>query len=227
MDENNLIFENDPVDETPPTAPPDERGGDAKKAKTTQGGDAKKTKAQDGGAGADEYADDPPTIDGLTEEIEFYKARLDSAVLKQKAAMAQQIMADERLKEVRLDYENLKKRSVNLKATATEDGIIKAIEKILPVADSFRRAIYSITDAKISEGLKMIYRQLLDSLSSLGVEEIPAAGQPFDPEKHNAVAQVSVDDPEQSGLVTEVFSKGYTLGTRVIRHSQVKVAKYP
>lgn len=181
--------------------------------------------AGDTSADAAASVDDLPTIEGLSEEIEFYKTKVGLAVQKQKAAMAQQIRSDEQLKEVQLDYENLKKRSANLKLTATEDGIVRAIEKILPVADNFRRAIFSITDAKISEGLKMIYRQLLDSLSSLGVEEIPALGRPFDPEKHYAIAQTPVKDPEQSGLVLEVFQKGYMLGARIIRHSQVKVAK--
>jgi molecular chaperone GrpE len=168
----------------------------------------------------------------LNEDLEFYKAQLETANEKLRVINAAnndgklaQLDAEAKLKEIQLDYENLKKRATVQKEAAEIDGVIKSVKALLPAIDAFRRAITTVIDEKVNEGLRMIYRQIVESLSRLGVEEIPALGTQFDPDIHNAVMQVDVKDPTQSGLVVEVFQKGYYIGDRIIRYSQVKVAK--
>ena len=71
----------------------------------------------------------------------------------------------------------------------------------------------------------MIYRKITDMLASINVTEIPALGEQFDPNLHNAIQQVKVKDPTKVNMVVEVYQKGYRMGDRVIRHSVVTVAK--
>ena len=99
------------------------------------------------------------------------------------------------------------------------------MEKLLPVVDNFERAVGSATDTEdtLYTGVLMILKQLRDVLAELGVEEIPAEGEPFDPNYHNAVMHVE-DESCDDNVVVEVFQKGYKLGDKVIRHSMVKVA---
>ena len=70
----------------------------------------------------------------------------------------------------------------------------------------------------------MIYRRMIDVLTSFGVEEIPALGQQFDPNLHNAVMQTKTTDPSKVNMIVEVYNKGYKLGDRILRHSVVRVA---
>ena len=161
-------------------------------------------------------------------ELAFYKSQAEAINEKLRTAVETKILlasTEEKLKETQKDYDNLKQRAAAQVEAAQEEGLIKAVKEILPVVDNFRRALSAIKDPKSNEGLLLIYRQILETLSRLGVEEIPALGLPFDPEVHHAVMQAAVKDPTQAGLVIEVFQKGYSKGKKVIRHSQVKVAK--
>lgn len=123
------------------------------------------------------------------------------------------------------DFENYRKRTNDSNKKVKEDGMVEVIEKLLPILDVLKQAIMMITDEKVADGVKMIYRQITDMLWQFGVTEIPALGLPFDPTVHNAIMQVKVKDEDKVGLVVEVFNKGYKLGDRLLRPSIVKVAK--
>lgn len=163
----------------------------------------------------------------LANDLDFYKKQLQINTDKMKLMNDMVVVAqetDRKFKEMQLDYENLKKRSTAAIQTAEEDGIIKAVKVILPTVDTFRRAITAITDTNTVEGLKMIYKQIMEAFAKMDIEEIPALGLQFDPEIHNAVMQVEDEDSE-SGTVVEVLQKGFIKGDKVIRYSQVKIAK--
>jgi molecular chaperone GrpE len=102
------------------------------------------------------------------------------------------------------------------------------IEKILPTLDNFERAIKlddnDLTDelSKFLDGFKMIYVSLMNVLNDLGLKEIEALYQPFDPAYHQAVL-TGIDDTKEDGIVLEVLQKGYMLKDRVIRPVMVKV----
>ncbi|MCL2234275.1 MAG: nucleotide exchange factor GrpE [Firmicutes bacterium] len=121
------------------------------------------------------------------------------------------------------DFDNYRKRTKEAEARLKEDGIVDVFAKILPCLDTFKHGIKHINDDAIADGLKMIYRQFNDTIASFGVTEVPALGEQFDPNLHDAVMRVKVKDPENINIVVEVFKKGYKLGDRVIRHSVVKV----
>ena len=122
------------------------------------------------------------------------------------------------------EFDNFRKRTEKEKASMYAIGAREVIEKILPVVDNFERGLASAKEEDpFAEGMKMTYKQLMTALDDLGVKAIEAAGQPFDPNLHNAV--MHIDDPELGeNVVAEEFQKGYTYKDSVIRFSMVKVA---
>ena len=161
-------------------------------------------------------------------------AQTQLSALMQQLAVAQTIATKERnrseelanlVNRMQADFDNYRKRNAELNKKQKEDGMVAVIEKVIPVLDVLKQAISMITDEKVAEGVKMIYRQITEMLSNFGVSEIPALGEQFDPNLHNAIMQVKVKDPDKVNMVVEVFQKGYRMGERIIRHSVVKVEK--
>ena len=94
----------------------------------------------------------------------------------------------------------------------------------LPVYDNLERALkQGCSDEAFRKGVEMTMNQLKEVLSKLGLTEIPALGQPFDPKLHNAVMHVE-DENLGENVVAEVFQAGFMLGEKVIRFAMVKVA---
>ena len=123
------------------------------------------------------------------------------------------------------EFENFRKRTNTEKAGMYNNGVRDTVEKLLPVIDNFERAVEMSEEKESSlyKGVEMILKQFLEITAALGVEEIPALGEPFDPNVHSAVMHVE-DEKCDENVVVEVFQKGYRLGDRVIRPSMVKVA---
>ncbi|MEG2859749.1 MAG: phage tail tape measure protein [Clostridia bacterium] len=107
----------------------------------------------------------------------------------------------------------------------TGEGVRDALSAMLPVLDNLDRAIAAAEQApdigKLIEGVQMTRRQMLDSGAKLGLQEVPALGEKFDPELHNAVMRTEEGEP---GTVLEVFQKGYRVKDKIIRYAMVKVA---
>lgn len=120
------------------------------------------------------------------------------------------------------DFENFKRRNQDVASKSYVDGGVDIILGILPVLDSFDRAI-SMLGENDDNGVVMIKKQMDKALSDLKVEEIEALNKEFDPKFHNAVMQC--EDSDNAGKVVEVFQKGYIYKGKIVRHSMVKVAK--
>ncbi len=124
------------------------------------------------------------------------------------------------------EYDNFRKRVQKEKETLYTDGMSEAVEKLLPVLDNLDRAAaidVAGDEAKaVLDGVNKILDQAKEVFEKLGVTEIPAKGEKFDPELHNAVMHEDDPDSDES-IVTEVFMKGYKMGDKVIRYSMVKV----
>lgn len=124
------------------------------------------------------------------------------------------------------EFENFRNRTDKEKQQMFETGAKSVIEKILPVVDNFERGLDALTDedkdSKFAEGMKMIYKQLMDELEKMEVKPIEAVGAEFDPNLHNAVMQ-SESDEYESGIVSQELQKGYTYRDQVVRHSMVAV----
>lgn len=126
------------------------------------------------------------------------------------------------------EYDNYKRRTAQEKIQIYTNSVAEVIEKILPFVDNMARATaveVTSDDAKqLLEGIRLVERQFLETLTNIGVEEIKAEGEKFDPNLHNAVMHVDDESIEGEEIVVEEFIKGYTYKDKVIRHSTVKVA---
>lgn len=133
----------------------------------------------------------------------------------------------DRLQRTMAEFDNFRKRTIKEKAVLYEDGVRSTIEQILPVIDNFERALNTSKEENeknpFFEGMTMIYRQFKDILSSMGVEDIQAVGEQFNPNLHNAVTHVEDENFGESEIIEE-FQKGYIYKDKVIRYSMVKVA---
>lgn len=117
------------------------------------------------------------------------------------------------------EYDNFKKRTQKEKEELGTFAVSATIEKLLPVIDNFERALDSVSEEEkntFSEGVEMVYRQMMEILNKMGVSEIEAVGCEFDPEIHNAVMHVD-DDTQDANIVVEQFMKGYKYKDKVIR----------
>jgi len=137
-----------------------------------------------------------------------------------------ELLSVEKDKYLRLaaEYDNYRKRSAKEREMIYTDARIDAISKLLPVYDNLERALkMECSDDSYYKGVEMIMTQLTEALYSMGVQEIPAVGEPFDPNRHNAV--MKKEDPGLGeNIVAEEYQKGFTIGDRIIRFSTVVVA---
>ena len=134
-------------------------------------------------------------------------------------------LAAERDKYLRLaaEYDNFRKRSAKEREMIYTDARTDAISKLLPVYDNLERALkMECADEAYYKGVEMIMTQLTEVLSSMGVKEIPAVGEQFDPKLHNAVMTI-IDPDLGENMIAEEYQKGFILGDRVIRFSTVVV----
>ena len=123
------------------------------------------------------------------------------------------------------EYDNYRKRTTKEKDALYQDAKADTIKAFLAVYDNLERAVAAPGDEESphKKGLEMIFHQYQDILKNLGVTEIEAQGQPFDPEKHNAVMHIE-DETYGESVVAQVFQAGFMLGDKVIRHAIVQVA---
>jgi molecular chaperone GrpE len=128
----------------------------------------------------------------------------------------------------RADLDNFRKRALREKEEAIRYANNGLLERLLPVVDNFELgldAAKSASDpASILQGMDMVRKQLLEFLRSNGLEEVPADGEVFDPNRHDAVAQeFSTEVPE--GQIIRQMRKGYKIKDRLVRASSVVVSK--
>ena len=139
---------------------------------------------------------------------------------------AQQALAQEHDSYLRLaaEYDNYRKRSQKEKDNLYTEIRSETVEKFLPVYDNLERALAQETqDAAFKKGVEMTMNQLVSVMEKLGVVSFGAAGEPFDPQLHNAVMHVE-DEALGENVIAEVFQKGFKVGEKVVRFAMVKVA---
>lgn len=138
----------------------------------------------------------------------------------------------DRLVRLQADFDNLRKRTERERADIHSRLVVDVAKKLLPVIDNLNRAVNAEDSVQASEseefrhfwnGVKLIYKQLTEVLTSLGIEAIPAVGEPFDPNFHEAVATEQNDEVEPDHI-TEELARGYRMGTKLLRPSMVKVS---
>lgn len=129
------------------------------------------------------------------------------------------------LKRTMADFDNYRKRTQKEKEGLFDEGFSEAVKQILPVLDNFERAVaYNDMENKsIIEGIEMILKIFKDTLQKMGVVEIPALGERFDPDYHNAIMHIE-DESLEENIIVDVMQKGYKYKDKILRHSMVKVA---
>jgi len=150
--------------------------------------------------------------------------------LKSRAAKADENW--DRLLRTTADFDNFKKRAAREKIEAAQYASFSLLQKLLPVLDNFEMALTAAQTAQgdklasLQSGVAMIQQQLKSALTDTGLEEIDAAGKPFDPTLHEAVSQQETADvPEDH--VAQQLRKGYKFKDRLLRAATVIVAKKP
>ena len=122
------------------------------------------------------------------------------------------------------EFDNFRKRTTKEKDQSFDRGAKDVVEKMLPVLDNFERALAGGSEEDpFVQGVQMIYKQFKSALEDLGVSEIEALGQTFDPNLHYAVQHVENEELGEN-TVSAVFQKGYKYKDTVVRYAMVVVA---
>lgn len=123
------------------------------------------------------------------------------------------------------EYENYRKRTTKEKESIYQDAKLDTVAAFLPVYDNLERAMKTEgdEDSPHKKGLEMIFAQYKEVLNKLGVTEMEALGQPFDPNRHNAVMHID-DENAGENVVVDVFQAGFMMGEKVLRFATVRVA---
>ncbi len=187
-----------------------------------------KTKTQETSEAAEENAEAAKDAVDTEETPKADKKEKKKKDKKQDAMKEKVEELEDRVKRQMAEFDNFRKRTEKEKTAMFETGARSVIEKILPVVDNFERGLASVSeeekDGALAQGMQMIYKQLMTELENLDVKPIPAVGEEFNPEFHNAVMQMQSDEFE-SGVVAQELQKGYTYRDSVVRHSMVAVVE--
>jgi molecular chaperone GrpE len=228
------------VDPEPPVTPvsslksesaapqPDEPdGAEAQRAQGSKG--AQGSKAAQGADGAD----------GTAAKTDDHERQLEHDIeqLTAKAEKAEEYL--ELAQRTRADFENYRKRAAREAAAAQERGIAKLAKELLPAVDNLDRALEAAQAATATpgqgapaqdngattlvDGIKLVHSEVINALARAGIERFSPEGERFDPQEHEAIAQLPAPGKE-SGTVVEVYQRGYRLGEVVIRPARVVVA---
>jgi len=126
------------------------------------------------------------------------------------------------------DFDNFRKRSRREQEDALKRGREGLLKELLPVFDNLERAISHAettgSDKAVSEGLRMVLKQFIDTLERSGIKRVASVGQPFDPQVHEAIQHLpSAEYP--AGVVMNEVQPGYAMGDRLVRAAMVVVSK--
>ena len=126
---------------------------------------------------------------------------------------------------VSAEYENYRKRTASTRSQAYTEGRSDVIVKLFPIADSLERALAACTDEKTKQGIGMVIKNFEKLLEGEHVTPIVPIGEPFDAARCEAILAVEPKEGEESGIVKEVYAKGYEQNGKILRFAQVLVTK--
>jgi molecular chaperone GrpE len=151
--------------------------------------------------------------DAASAELQKLKAERDSLL--------------DRLARAQAEFENARRRAAKEQQDFRDFATADAIKSILPVIDSFERALQAKSEAAdFRSGVELIYKQLQDALAKLGVHPVAAKGEPFDPHVHEAIEMVETANAADHEVLEEL-QRGYKFKDRLLRPAMVRVAKNP
>ena len=133
----------------------------------------------------------------------------------------------DRLLRALADFDNFRRRAARDRSEYVQFAAMEMVRDLIPILDDFRRAVKAETaDKEYAKGIELIHQRLFETLKKAGLEPIEAAGQPFDPNLHQAVDRVRSEElPDQT--VLEEYQSGYNFKGKLLRPAMVKVAVKP
>ncbi len=157
-------------------------------------------------------------------ETQAETSQTDPLAAEIEALRAQVAEQEDRFLRLCAEYDNFRRRSRQEKDGVYADATADAVKALLPVYDNLERALQQETaDEAYKKGVEMTMTGLKKAFEGLGVTEIQAAGQSFDPNVHNAVTHIE-DESLGENMISQVFQTGFMLGDKVIRFAMVQVA---
>ena len=126
---------------------------------------------------------------------------------------------------VTAEYENYRRRTQNQAAQRYQEGRNDVLASLFPIGDNMERALASCTDENTKQGLDMILKAYKKVLEGENVTEIDPVGQPFNADEMEAIMALPAEEGEESGVVKQVYVKGYKKGDKVLRYAQVIVTQ--
>ena len=140
------------------------------------------------------------------------------------ACEAEKKKLEDRYLRLMAEYDNYRRRTQKERENIYPDAVADTLKELLPVLDNLQRALDTpCADENYITGIQMIRTGLEEFLKKMGVETFGKAGEPFDPNLHNAVMHIE-DENLEKNVVAQVFQSGYRRGDRILRHAMVQQA---
>ena len=179
------------------------------------------------------HVDKDKDVDGSEVESSPEAKAVDGDSAKENVEMAKLTADLEELRQSMLrsqaDFANYRKRVEKERFEDSKRATARVVEGLIPVIDGFEHALAAHREAEYEsyrKGFELIYKQLLDNITKLGVQRIDPVGQPFDPHLHQAMDRTETTE-EKDGTILQVFQPGYVFHGRVLRPAMVRVAVHP
>ena len=167
-------------------------------------------------------------IEELTENTEDIKEETEEKIEENQEQNDKYEELNNKYIRLAADFDNFRKRTVAEKEELSKYTTVEVLKKLTASLDTFDRAKESLKDiedvTKVKEGYEVAYKQLFDTLGKIGLEEIKALGEQFNPNEHEAITQIPTDEYEPDTIAV-VAQKGYKYQDKVVRPALVGVAK--
>ncbi len=174
----------------------------------------------------------PETAADIAESAECYISQEDAIELRAALSQAQQELAEAKNNYLRAhaDFDNFRKRMRTERDQEFGRGSDRALAELLPIIDNFERALAAINETStvesLSQGIVMIYRDMLQLLERYSITPMEVEGKPFDPQFHDAIARVPTDAAPEHTIIAQI-QRGYLKNGDTFRPAKVAVAVLP
>lgn len=169
-----------------------------------------------------ETADAFDNIEEAADETESLKSQLDQTQTELEKQKKEYLF-------LMAEFDNFRKRTLKEKSDIIRNANEQSMKGLLPIVDDFERGLDATKDVDdpnaIREGMEIIYNKLVKYLEQNGVKAMESNGADFDPDMHEAIAMVPVEDQNLKGKVIDTPTKGYTINDKVLRHAKVAVGQ--
>lgn len=170
-----------------------------------------------------------PNVSGVEENLPSVtpEAQIVALTADRDQLAAERADLKDRLLRTMADFDNFRRRAERDRSEFIQFAAVEIVRDLLPVLDDFQRAMKVETaDRDYAKGIELIYQRLFETLKKAGLEPIEAAGQPFDPNRHQAVDRVETEEVADQ-TVLEQYQSGYNFKGKLLRPAMVKVAVKP